>query len=244
MFRERMYSKNLVLNTHRHIFTLPSNPKEFMNTVKTAVIYARVSSTIERNRQNTERQVADLKAYADYSGLHVVKVYEEYISGGKKNNERAILQDAIEYCISNGVDFLLTSELSRIGRSSFEVLETVKTLIDHRINLYMQKDQFTLLGDDGKPSMFAPIMLATLATCAQIERENIRFRLASGYQNYRANNGKVGRKIGGVKTSEQKKEEYKEVIQLLKKGYSIHNIAKIAQCGVSTVQRVKPEFYL
>lgn len=176
--------------------------------------------------------------------LHVVKVYEEYISGGKKNDERAILQDAIEYCISNSVDFLLTSELSRIGRSSFEVLETVKTLIDHHINLYMQKEQFTLLGDDGKPSMFAPIMLATLATCAQIERENIRFRLASGYQNYRANNGKVGRKIGSVKTSEQKQEEYKEVIQLLKKGYSIRNIAKIAQCGVSTVQRVKHEFCL
>ena len=215
-----------------------------MNTVKTAVIYARVSSTIERNRQNTERQVADLKAYADYSGLYIVKVYEEYISGGKRNDERVILQDAIDYCISNSVDFLLTSELSRIGRSSFEVLETVKTLIDHHINLYMQKEQFTLLGDDGKPSMFAPIMLTTLATCAQIERENIRFRLASGYQNYRANNGKVGRKIGSVKTSEQKKEEYKEVIQLLKKGYSIRNIAKIVQCGVSTVQRVKSEFCL
>lgn len=212
--------------------------------MKRAVIYARVSSTIERNRQNTERQVADLKSYAEYANLEVVEVFEEYISGGKKNDERAVLQDAIEFCIANKVDMLLASELSRIGRSSFEVLDTVKTLIDHKINLYMQKEQFTLLGEDGKPSMFAPIMLATLATCAQIERDNIQFRLQSGYNNYRANNGKVGRKKGSIKTTEQKKEEYKEVIQLLKKGYSVRNVAKISNRGISTIQRIKTDFCL
>ena len=207
--------------------------------MKTAVIYARVSSTIERNRQNTERQVLDLKAYAEFAKLKVVEVFEEYISGGKRNDERAILQDAIEYCIENKVDFLLVNELSRVGRSTFEVLETIKTLIDHKINLYMQKEQFTLLGDDSKPSMFAPIMLATLATCASIERDNIQFRLSSGYKNFKANGGKVGRKKGSVKTCEQKKEEYKEVIQLLRKGYSIRNIAKITNRGISTIQRIK-----
>ena len=212
--------------------------------MKKAVIYARVSSTIERNRQNTERQVLDLKAYAEFAKLEVVEVFEEYISGGKRNDERPILQDAIDYCIENKVDFLLTSELSRVGRSTFEVLETIKTLIDHKINLYMQKEQFTLLGDDGKPSMFAPIMLATLATCAQIERDNIQFRLSSGYKNYKANGGKVGRKKGSIKTDEQKREEYKEIIQLLKKGYSVRNIAKISNRGISTVQRIKTDFCL
>lgn len=210
--------------------------------MKKAVIYARVSSTIERNRQTTDRQVADLMAYAEFVKLEVVKVFEEYISGGKKNDERYILQDAIVYCIENKVDFFLCSEMTRIGRSSFEVLETVKTLIDNKINLYLQKEQLTLLDDKGKPSMFAPIMLATLATCSQIERENIQFRLSSGYRNYKANGGKVGRKKGSIKTTEQKKEEYKEIIQLLKKGYSVRNVAKISQRGISTVQRIKTDF--
>lgn len=212
--------------------------------MKKAVIYARVSSTIERNRQNTERQVLDLKAYAEFAKLEVVEVFEEYISGGKRNDERPILQNAIDYCIASNVDYLLVNELSRVGRSSFEVLETVKTLIDHKINLYMQKEQFTLLDDNGKPSMFAPIMLATLATCAQIERDNIQFRLSSGYKNYKANGGKVGRKKGSIKTTEQKKEEYKEIIQLLKKGYSVRNVAKISNRGISTVQRIKTDFCL
>lgn len=142
------------------------------------------------------------------------------------------------------MEILLTSELSRIGRSSFEVLETVKTLIDNKINLYLQKEQLTLLDNKGKLSMFAPVMLATLATCASIERDNIQFRLSSDYKNHRANGGKVGRKKGSIKTTEQKKEEYKEIIQLLKKGYSIRNVAKISQHGISTVQRIKTDFCL
>ena len=212
--------------------------------MKTAVIYARVSSEIQRNRQNTERQVKDLEAYASYANLEVVHTYEEYISGGKKNDERQVLQEAIEFCINNHIDILLTSELSRIGRSSFEVLETVKTLIDNNVNLYLQKEQFTLLDKEGKPSMFAPIMLATLATCASIERGNIHFRLNSGYNKFRAANGKVGRKQGSVKTREQKAEEHKDILTLLKKGYSIRNIAKITHKGISTVQRLKAEFAL
>lgn len=47
-----------------------------------AVIYTRVSSTTER--QNTERQVADLKAYAEYRKLEITGIFEEKISGAKK----------------------------------------------------------------------------------------------------------------------------------------------------------------
>lgn len=73
----------------------------------------------------------------------------------------------------------------RTIRSIRIIREMMKTLIDNKINLYMQKEQLTLLDDNGKPSMFAPITLATLATCAQIERDNIQFRLSSGYSKWR-----------------------------------------------------------
>lgn len=205
-----------------------------------AVIYARVSSTTDR--QNTERQVIDLNKYAEYMHYDVVMTFEEKISGARKNNERKTLQEALSYCIDNNIDILLVSELSRIGRSSFEVLETIKSLVDNHINLYLQKEQFTLLNEEGKPSTFAPIMLATLSTCAELERENIKFRLNSGRQMYIEKGGKLGRKKGSVKSLEQKKEEYREVISLLKKDISIRNISKITGVGISTVQRVKNDF--
>lgn len=210
---------------------------------QTAIIFCRCSSSgYLANRQDTSRQVADLKAYADYANLKVVKVFEEHLSGGKKNNERPILNEAIEFCKQEHISFCLVNSLDRIGRNAFEVLATVKELIDNGINLYMQKEQFTLLGDDGKPTMFAPIMCATLSTCAQLERDSISFRLNSGRAQYIRNGGRLGRKKGSVKTAEQKESQYKEVLAYLRKGYSVRITAKLTQVSTSTVQRLKTEF--
>ena len=211
-------------------------------STKTAVIYARVSSI--GDRQNTDRQISDLLDYVKYQNLEISKIYEEHISGAKKNSERPVLQQAIEFCKANHISILLVSELSRLGRNAFEVLATVKDLIDNGVNLYMQKEQLTLLDAEGKPTMFAPIMIATLSTCAQLERENIKFRLNSGRKLYIERGGKLGRKVGSIKTTEQKKEEHKDIISYLKRGYSVRNVAKLTNKGISTVQRVKTEFGL
>lgn len=210
--------------------------------MQTSVIYARVSSV--GDRQSTERQVIDLREYAEYAKLEVKEIFEEHISGAKRNDEREGLKNAIAYCKANRVHTLLVSELSRVGRNAFEVLATVKDLVDNGINLYMQKEQLNLLDVDGKPTMFAPIMIATLSTCAQLERENIKFRLNSGLKTYVAKGGKVGRKKGSVKTMEQRADEYRDIITYLKKGYSIRVTAKLCEKSISTVQRVKKDFQL
>lgn len=213
-------------------------------TKRTSVIFCRCSSSGAMvGRQDTSRQVADLEAYAKYANLEVVKIFEEHISGAKRNNERPILQEAIEFCKHEHIDYLLCNSLDRIGRNAFEVLETVKDLIDSKINLYMQKEQFTLLDDDGKPTMFAPIMIATLSTCAQLERDSIAFRLNSG-RKLAIEQGRcvLGRKKGSFKTKEQKEKEYKEVLSYINKGYSIRVTAKITKVSIATIQRLKNEF--
>lgn len=210
-----------------------------MEDKKKAVIYARVSSV--GDRQSTERQVRDLTDYAVYQKIDVRKVFEEHISGAKKNDERPVLCEAIRYCKDNCIDVLLVSELSRLGRNAFEVLASVKDLLDCGINLYIQKEQFTLLDEEGKPSLFAPVMIATLSTCAQLERDNISFRLNSGRKQYVEKGGKLGRPLGSTKTKDKKKEEYKEVISLLHKGYVIRDVARLTGKGISTVQRIKKE---
>ena len=233
-----MCSEYIEADSLEHTFLLSLNTLIKMN----AVIYARVSSV--GDRPNTDRQISDLLDYVEYQKLELSKVFEEHISGAKKNSERPVLQEAIEYCKSNSIATLLVSELSRLGRNAFEVLATVKGLIDNGINLYMQKEQLTLLDAEGKPTMFAPIMIATLSTCAQLERENIKFRLNSGRKLYIERGGKLGRRVGSVKTTEQKREEYKDIISYLKRGYSVRNVAKLTNRGISTVQRIKTEFAL
>ena len=64
-------------------------------------------------------------------------------------------------------------------------------------------------------------------------------RWQSVRKRYIEKGGKLGRNVGSVKTAEQMKAEYREVISLLRKGYSIRDVAKLSGRGVSTVQRVK-----
>lgn len=205
-----------------------------------AVIYARVSSTGER--QNNDRQVGDLTDYANYKRYDIVKVYEEKVTGAKKNQERPVLTETLDYCQSKQVDILLVSELSRLGRNAFEILEVIKTLVDARINLYLQKEQFTLLDESGKPSLFAPVMLATLATCAELERENIQFRLHSGRKRYIEAGGKLGRPVGSGMTKEEAALKYKQLIKELKAGTSIRKAAKLCDVSESTAKRIKKNF--
>lgn len=214
-----------------------------MNTKNnTAAIYARVSSTTER--QNTERQVFDLTEYANRNSLILVRVYEEHISGAKKNIDRPVLTDCLQYCKENCIGTLLVSELSRLGRNTFEVLATIRDLVECHINVYFQKEQMNLLDGNGKPSLFTPILIATLSTCAEMERENIQYRLNSGRRVYIEKGGQLGRKKGSVKSKEKKEEEYRDVLTYLNKGYKIADIAKLTSTSVSTVQRLKREFQI
>ena len=209
-------------------------------TMATAVIYARVSSTGER--QSTSRQVADLTNYASLNGLEIVEVYEEHISGAKRNEERAVLTECIDYAIANSVDVVLFSELSRCGRAVWEVLDTIRTLKDNGINAYFQKEGLSLFSADGKENPYLAVMVSVLGVCAQMERENITYRLNSGRAKYIADGGKLGRRVGSVKSKERKQEEYGKVIRSLKQGKSIRDTAAICSASISTVQRVKKEF--
>ena len=211
-----------------------------MDSMKTAVIYARVSSV--GDRQSTARQVADLTQYATTNGMVVVEIYEEHISGAVKNEERPVLCECLDYCIANGIHTLLISELSRLGRNVDEVLANVKRCKDSNLNIYFQKENISIFQADGSKNPFLNIFISVLGTCAEMEREAIKFRLDSGLKRYREQGGKVGRKVGSIKTKEQKQEEYAKVLRCLKQGKSIRDTSVLCGVSVSTVFRVKREF--
>lgn len=211
---------------------------ETASETKTCVIYARVSSVTDR--QDTARQVCDLTRYADACGYTLVHApFEEHISGAKKSNERPLLSECLQYCEANHVDTLLVSELSRLGRSTFDVLETVKRLTDAGINIYFQKEKMQTLNADGTISAVTPVIIACLGMCAQLERENIKYRLNSGRALYIEKGGKLGRKAGSIESTEQTLAKYPEVVRRLKKGYSVRDTAHDCDCSPATVQKVR-----
>lgn len=209
-----------------------------------AVVFSRVSSVTER--QNTERQVYDLMEYAKVNNIDVVQVFEEKISGAKKNAERAVLQNCIDFVKSEKIDIILVSEFSRLSRSVWELLELIKMFRDMQINVFFQKENLKIF-EDGKENPLLPIYVSALGMVAQVERENIQFRLNSGRKLAIDKGVKMGRKEGSIKTMEQKAEEYKEVIKLLKKGLSVANVVAICKdkgvkVSISTAKRLKAEF--
>ena len=212
-----------------------------MNTNNTkAVIYARVSS--QNDRQDTARQVADLKRFALSQEMEIVKTFEEHISGAKKIEEREVLSQCLEYCKNNSVNYLLISELSRLGRSTLQVLRSLEILHEAKVCVYIQNIGLYSLQPNGEVNPVASIMITILAEMSNIERSNIQYRLNSGRQQYINRGGKLGRRKGSVKTVEQRKEEYREVISLLKRGYSIRNVARLTGYSIQTIQSVKNQF--
>ena len=210
-----------------------------------AVIYARCSSSgAQEARQDTTRQVVDLTGYCKGMRYKIANVYEEHLTA-KNGTNRPVLNECVEYCKDNHIDIIVVSELSRINRGSvFDTMSFVKGLMDSNINLYTQKEQFTLLDTDGKPSIFAPILLSCLSLANSLELESIKFRLNSGRELAKKRGVKMGRKLGSVETLEQKEAKYPELIRALKRGLSIRVVAKVCNVSVSTVQRIKRDFHL
>jgi putative DNA-invertase from lambdoid prophage Rac len=172
-------------------------------------IYSRVST----NDQNCDRQIADLTSYADRCGYDVVGIYKEVGSGAKL--DRLERKKVIDTARARTIDIILVSELTRWGRSTIDLIESLNLLDSYQVGLIAQNGfDFNLKTPHGK--MIASIM----ATLAEFERDLLKERIKSGIANAR-NKGKVfGRPTGGKLADNCQK------IKLLRsQGRSIRSIA-------------------
>lgn len=213
---------------------------------KRAIIYARVSSITDR--QNTDRQIVDLTKYAELNNIEIVEVFSEKISGAKKNSERKVLNDCIEFAKSEKIDVILVSELSRLNRSIWETLETVKRCVDSSIDVFFQKENLHIFDENGSVSPIMAVYISCLGLCAEKERENIAFRLNSGRKVAIEKGVKMGRRVGSIKTKDEKKKQYENVLKYLKKGLSVSNVVKCCRAdGIKvserTVWNLKKDFF-
>lgn len=207
---------------------------------RTCCLYCRVSSE-NCERQSTTRQVEDLKKFCDANDYVIKGIYEEHISGAKRNEQRKVLMDCLNYCVEHKISVLAVHELSRLGRSTLQVLKSLEKLHEAKVSVYIHNLGLYTLMEDGSVNPIASIICTVMSELGSIERSQIVYRLQSGRALYKANGGKFGNE-GYRKPREKKMEEYKDVISYLRKGYSIRITAKLTGKGLSTVQRVKREF--
>ena len=201
--------------------------------MKKVVIFARVSTSI----QDYERQVNELTAVANSNNWNVAATFCEKVSGAKKNAERKELSKMIDYVRKNNINMVLVTELSRLGRDTLQVLEVIEQFNKLGISLFIQNYHIETLNDNGTINTMSQFLITILAEVARMERKTIRERVESGYKNYRANGGKVGRKEGYRKSDIDMREQYAEEIRLLRKGISLRNISKITGTSINTIRK-------
>ena len=202
------------------------------------VLFARVSTNI----QDFERQINELTALSERNGWDIAASFAEKVSGAKRNTERTELLRMVGYVEANHIDKVLVTELSRLGRDTLQVLEVIETLNSKGISLYIQNYSIETLTPEGKVNAMSQFLITILAEVARMERKTIKERMESGYINFRAAGGLVGRKQGYRKPDDVMKNEYAEEIRLLKKGYSLRNIAKITHTSINTLRKLAVKY--
>jgi DNA invertase Pin-like site-specific DNA recombinase len=206
------------------------------NTAKTPVaILVRVSTV----RQETDRQISELRAYADAKGFDVVEICKETVSGRADESERTGLQRVEELARSGTINKVLVHEVSRLARRNSIVHKFVENLEDLGVSLYWHAQGVETLLANGKRNPAAGIMLALLAEMARSEVELLRERINSGLAEARRKGVRLGRPTGTTIPTAAFLKAHADIVRQLRTGQSVRHAAKITGKGVSTVQRVK-----
>lgn len=199
-----------------------------------SIIYARVST----NKQETQRQINDLKQYAASKNCEIVKIFEEKISALEEREKRKPFAEILEFCEKNQIEFVFCSELSRIGRKVVDVSIFLEALEKLDIGLIIQNPPIeTGRGKNKNP--IAQFFFSIAAAFAQMERNYILDRTRSGRQQAIENGKKMGRKTGSVLTEKELEEKYKIEISKIKAGYKLADIQKITGTSLRTLSRLK-----
>jgi putative DNA-invertase from lambdoid prophage Rac len=189
--------------------------------MKRAVIYARVSTS----DQSCDRQITDLTEFAARAGYEVLDIHKETISGTKSN--RHARNQVIALAQVRKIDAVLVTELSRWGRSTQDLLDTLNQLAAWNVSVVaMSGMTFELDSPHGR------MMATMLAGIAQFERDLMSERIKSGLAAAKARGKKLGRQKGQRPKSDRLAPK---VMALIDEGRSYRWIARDLGISKNTV---------
>jgi DNA invertase Pin-like site-specific DNA recombinase len=179
--------------------------------------YLRVST----QDQDLEKNKADILAFANERKLGNVDWVEEKVSGVKTWRKRQIA-NAVESLRAG--DWLIVSELSRLGRSTLDILDILSVLREKGVNVYAVKGNWTLNG-----SIEAKVFVTMMALFSEIERDLISARTKEALKARQAAGVKLGRPRGPGKS---KLDQFRpEIEAFLKNGSTQRYVAKRYGCS-------------
>ena len=211
----------------------------FMYIMEQVVIFARVST----DKQEYYRQINELTDYCRQRNWEVVEVFANKVSGTATNEQRAEIQELVEYVKNHQISRVVCLEISRVGRNTLEALKVIQLLNENRVSLFVKNYNLETLDADGNVNPIASLICTILLEIASMERLTIKERMASGRKQYiekcRRDGIKMGRPSTYRKSDEEYRKQYQKEISLIRKGLSLANISAITGTSINTIRRVK-----
>jgi DNA invertase Pin-like site-specific DNA recombinase len=203
--------------------------------INKAALYTRVST----KKQNTDRQVAELQAYAQKVGFEIVLIVSEVVTGSARKAERPGLEQIFDLARKGEITEVISLELSRLGRNSLDVRQIMLDLTDLGVCTHIVNRGLRSLDHRRKKDSTVMLLLGILADLAEMEKEQLVERINSGLDEARRKGKTLGRPAGTTRTHQELLQQYAGVVKDLRQGLSIRKTAAFREVSVDTVQRVK-----
>ncbi|MGM9826286.1 MAG: master DNA invertase Mpi family serine-type recombinase [Paludibacteraceae bacterium] len=189
--------------------------------------YIRVSS----DKQTVENQRFEIEKFCTGNNLHIDGWIEETISGTKSYNKRQ-LGGLLKKVVKD--DVIICSELSRLGRNLFMIMEILNICMTKECKVWTIKDNYRL-GDD----IQSKVLAFAFGLSAEIERNLISQRTKEALARKRAEGVRLGRPKGRLSNQDTYKLYKRErlIRDLRVEGVSFAKIAGILKVNRDTVRR-------
>lgn len=187
-------------------------------------IYCRVST----HDQSCERQVMDLLEYAKRADFLVHALFKETVSSGK--DECIQRKKVMALAQARIIDAILVTELTRWGRSTIDLMQTIQDLQAWNVSVIAQTGfQFDISTAQGK------LLASFMASLAEFERDLLKERVRSGLAAAKARGKILGRQIGERPKSDK---ALLRVMELFRAGQSYRRIANEVKLSKNTVMAI------
>ena len=185
--------------------------------------YIRVSS----DKQTVENQRFEILNFCEKEGMTIDGWIEETVSGTKSYDKRELGNLLTKV---HKDDLIICSELSRLGRNLFMIMEILNQCMDKECRVWTIKDSYRL-GDD----IQSKVLAFAFGLSAEIERNLISQRTKEALDRKKAEGVVLGRPKGR-KSDKVKLSGKEDIIKDLREhGVTITEIAKIYKVNRNTV---------
>jgi DNA invertase Pin-like site-specific DNA recombinase len=183
--------------------------------------YIRVST----KEQDTSKQKFEIFNYAHSRGLKADEIVEETISSVISYKSR-LLGQLIEKVKKD--DIVITTELSRFGRSLMEVMEILNQLMQKEVKVYVTKGNMEI-GEN----IQSKVLAFAFSLAAEIERDLISSRTKEALAKVKSDGRRLGRPKGSLSKSKLDGKE-DDIDLYLSKGISISSLCKLLDVAPAT----------